>query len=106
MKNLKLHFVSDNHLNLLLLDEQFKSHIAYLDPIRIDDHNLQLKDPIEEHHELDSEAAVLSIFARGIKRIIYPDSGYDITFIDPRADRMKKGLIHHRSTIIDSVRFQ
>lgn len=106
MQRLTLHFVAREQLTRLLEDDEFRTRIDYLEPVRVDENYLQLEDPVETHQEMDSEVVILSIFARGIKRLLYPDTNQNITFLNPDANGYKRGLMHDRLVIIDSVRIE
>jgi len=73
MRQIKLNFVDPNHLNILLQDQVFNSEIYYLTPRLLSSGNaIRLTDPIKEHSSFDTEVVVLTIFARAMKRLIFP----------------------------------
>lgn len=106
MRTIKLQFVNGNHLSLLLADNLFMGDIQYLQPSKFDDKNIVLTDPIIQHGRLESEMVVLSIFARGIKRVIFPNTKYEIEFLDPYVGHQKGGLVYNDQKIIDSTDIQ
>lgn len=106
MRQVKLHFVDSNHLNMLMNDRQFLTDIGYLNPSRLDNQNIVLTDPIEQHHAIDTEMVVLSNFARSIKRLVFPNSNDDIEFLNPIVGHQKGGLVHGKTVIIDSTDLQ
>src|SRR6056297_1684308 len=97
MRQIKLHFTDANHLDTLLNDQQFTSDIEYLNPQRLDNHNIILTDPIKQHHAFDTEMVVLSSFARAIKRLIFTNSDEDIVFMNPIVGQQKGGLAHGKT---------
>ena len=105
MNSIRLHFVSREHLNLLMNDAEFQSQIEYLNPVRFENNYLDLTDTVEQHNVLDSEVVILAIFARGIKRILYPETQTQIEFLNPIVNRPKNGLRHDNLIIIDQCRF-
>jgi len=106
MRTIKLHFPNPNHLTTLLNNRNFQIEINYLKPSCIDDNNILLFDPIIEHNPLDSEVVVLSMFARAIKRILFPDSANSVEFLFPYVEQQKGGLIHNNIRIIDSTEIE
>ena len=106
MRQVKLHFVDADHLDSLMNDGQFLTDIEYLNPSRLDNQNIVLTDPIEQHHAIDTEMVVLSNFARAIKRLIFPDSNDDIVFLNPIVGHQKGGLVQGKTVIIDSTDLQ
>lgn len=105
MNSIRLHFVSQEHLNLLMNDDEFQSQIAHLNPERFENNYLDLTDTVEQHTNLDTEVVVLTVFARGIKRILYPETETQIEFLNPIVNRPKNGLRHDNLIIIDQCRF-
>src|SRR5687767_4325501 len=106
MRLIKLHFVDPRHLTSLLANAWFARDIAYLHPNRLDDHSIELSDPVEHHDQWDTEIVVLSKFATGIKRIVFPNTHYNLEFLDPVLGRHKGGLRHNGDIIIDSTDLQ
>lgn len=86
-------------------DDEFQSQIEYLNPIRFENNYLDLTDTVEQHNVLDTEVVILTIFARGIKRILYPETQTQIEFLNPIVNRPKNGLRHDDLIIIDQCRF-
>lgn len=104
MNSIKLHFVSQEHLTILLNDENFQSEIKFFNPERNENNIIELTDSAEQHSELDTEVVILSIFARAIKRILYPKTQTQIDFLNPIANRQKNGLRHDNLIIIDQTK--
>lgn len=104
MNSIRLHFVSQEHLTDLLNDELLQTNIKYLNPERNGNNFLELTDSVEQHTELDTEIVILSIFARAIKRILYPDTQTQIEFLNPFVNQQKNGLRHDNLIIIDQTR--
>lgn len=105
MNSIRLHFVSQEHLNSLMNDDEFQSQIEHLNPERFENNYLDLTDTVEQHTNLDTEVVVLTFFARGIKRILYPETETQIEFLNPIVNRPKNGLRHDNLIIIDQCRF-
>lgn len=100
MRQIKLDFVDSNHLNTLLQDQVFNSEILYLKPRLLGGgKSIGLTDPILEHSSFDTEVVVLTIFARAMKRLIFPESEHDIMFMNPFANTRKGGLIRNGTSI-------
>lgn len=106
MREIKLHFVDANHLDLLLNDQRFMQEIKFLNPNRLDRLNISLSDPIPQHGYLDTEVVALSIFGRAIKRLIFPATNFDIEFKQAFTNQLKGGLTHNGSDVIDSTDVQ
>lgn len=106
MRTVMLEFVSNEDLNALLANDGFAQDINYLMPNRLDDRKIVLTDPVPQHDRLDSEVVVLSMFANGIKRILFPDTGYNIEFLVPFANAQKGGLRHDTQIVIHSTTVQ
>lgn len=87
----------------MLNDQQFQSDINYLNPYQLDNNNIVLFDPVTQHNPVDTEVVVLSKFASGIKRILFPNTEYGVEFLNPFLGQQKGGLIHNNSRIIDST---
>jgi hypothetical protein len=101
MRQIKLTFVDQNHLNTLLQNELFKSEIHYLKPqILGGGTSIGLSDPIPEHSSYDTEVVVLTIFARAMKRLIFLESEHEILFMYPFANANKGGLVLGGTTIV------
>jgi hypothetical protein len=105
MNSIRLHFVSNEHLTTLMNDAEFQLRIEHLNPEIIENNYLNLTDNVQQHNMLDSEVVILSIFARAIKRILYPDTSTQIEFLNPIVNRQKNGLKHDNLIIIDQCRF-
>ncbi|WP_159258787.1 hypothetical protein [Tenacibaculum maritimum] len=105
MNSIRLHFVSQEHLNELLNDEELTINLDYLNPNRTGDNFLELTDTVENHNILDTEVVVLTIFAKAIKRVLYSNSQSQIEFLNPIANMQKNGLRHQNLIIIDQTRF-
>jgi hypothetical protein len=105
MNTIRLHFVSQEHLNELLNDEELTIHLDYLNPSRTGDNFLELTDTVENHNVLDTEVVVLTILAKAIKRVLYPNTESQIEFLNPIANMQKNGLRHKNLIIIDQTRF-
>jgi hypothetical protein len=103
MNAVKLHFPNPVHLSTLLSDSSFFNAIAYLNPNRLDEYNIELLDSVSNHSRFDSEVVVLSKFASGLKRLLFPASEHSIDFLNPVADQQKGGLRHGTERIIDST---
>lgn len=106
MRTITLEFTSEKQLEALLKDQAFLQKIAYFKPKKLDDKRLILFDPIEQHSALDSEVVVLTIFSYAIKRVLFPESDYNIEFISPFANSQKGGLHHNGNKIINSTTIQ
>lgn len=106
MRQLKVHFPDPNHLTMLMNDSHFMARINHFTPFRLDDNYLVLSDSNELNDNYDSEMVILSAFADGIKKILFPKTPYPIEFIDPIPRRMKGGLSHNGERIIDSTDVQ
>jgi len=101
MRQIKLNFVDPNHLSILLQDQGFKSEILYLKPqLLTGGKSIGLTDPIQEHSSFDTEVVVLTIFARAMKRLIFPESEHDVMFMNPFANTFKGGLILWDTTMV------
>lgn len=103
MRAIKLHFPNATILTNLLSDETFESEIRYLSPYTIGANNIVLFDPVTSHGPLDTEIVVLSKFARAIKRVVFPQSGYNVELFNPIIGEQKGGLIHNSVRVIDST---
>jgi len=106
MRAIKLHFVNPKHLEILLKDQQLISELQYLNSEILGNDSIGFYDPIEQHGYLDTEAVVLTTFARAIKRILFPETEYNIHFLNPGANMIKGGLTHKNELIIDSTELQ
>ncbi|HAF29441.1 MAG TPA: hypothetical protein DCG75_10380 [Bacteroidales bacterium] len=106
MRAVKLQFTDKKYLDGLLNDNNFSANIKYLSPIRLNDVNLVLFDPITEHNALDSEVVILSKFARAIKSLFFPNTAYNVELLNPVLNQQKGGLIHNTERIIDSTDIQ
>jgi len=103
MRSIKLHFPVAAHLTALLNDQNFQSDIQYLTPTILDNNNIVLYDPVTQHNRIDTELVVLSKFSRGIKRVIFSATEYEIEFLNPFLGMQKGGLVHNSERIIDST---
>lgn len=103
MRAIKLHFPNQNHLTTLLNDLQFQMDIGYLKPNRLDNNNIVLYDPVNQHNPLDTEIVILSKFARAIKNILFSNTQHNVEFLNPFLVQQKGGLIHDRTRVIDST---
>lgn len=101
MRKIKLTFTDPKHLQVLLQDTNFSSEINYLNPKSLSDNSIGLIDPINEHSSFDTEVVVLTIFARAMKRLIFPESEHDVTFMNPFANTFKSGLVHGSESLLN-----
>lgn len=106
MRAIKLEFANNVYLDQLINDTSFSKEIQYLNPNRINGTNLVLFDPVPQHDHLDTEAVILSIFARAIKRIIFPNTAFEIEFLNPFVNQQKGGVHHNGTRIITSTDIQ
>jgi hypothetical protein len=106
MRTITLDFAEKKELDVLLKNEEFLREIAYLKPEKLDEKRLILFDPIIQHYPLDSEVVVLTIFSYAIKRILFPDSDFNIEFLNPFANSQKGGLQHNGHIVINSTTIQ
>jgi hypothetical protein len=106
MRTVTLEFTLEKQLEALLKDQAFLQEIAYFKPKKVDEKRLILCDTIEQHSALDSEVVVLTILSYAIKRILFPESDYNIEFISPFANSQKGGLHHNGNKIINSTTIQ
>lgn len=105
MNTIRLHFVSQEQLSLLLEDDILNSQLEHLNPVRVNNNILEITDNVDEHTVLDSEVVILTIFANAIKRILYSETETQIEFLNPFANQQKRGLRHDNLIIIDQTRF-
>lgn len=103
MRTIKLHFTDNRFVQGLVADNQFMRDIAYMNPYQLDALNIVLTDSVEQHHPLDTEVVVLSVFANAIKRNFFADTAHNIEFLNPFANQQKGGLHHNGERIIDST---
>jgi len=106
MRAIKLHFVDPKHLEILLKDKKLSSELQYLKSEILGNDSIGFYDPIEQHSYLDTEAVVLTTFARAIKRILFPETDYNIQFLNPFANKQKGGLAHNGIAVVDSTEIQ
>ena len=106
MNRIKIHFVEENHLNLILNDEEFQLQSSYLNPVKFENNFINITDNNEFHDILATEVLILTICARAIKRIIYPDTTTHMEFLEKYPNHPKNGLRHGNSIIIDQCRFE
>jgi hypothetical protein len=106
MRSITLKFTSAKELEAILKEQAFLQEISYLTPEKLDERRLILFDPIEQNNALDSEVVVLTIFSYYIKRVLFPDSDFNIEFINTIANSQKGGLHHNGDKIINSTTIQ
>lgn len=106
MRTITLEFASSNELEVLLSDQSFIQEITFLNPVKLDYKRLVVSDHIEYQSPLDSEVVVLSIFSRAIKRLLFPNTKYQIEFIIPFVNEQKGGLHHNGYRVISSTVIQ
>lgn len=106
MRAIKLEFTDTVYLDQLINDTRFAEEIHYLNPNRINGNNLVLFDPVPQHDYLDTEAVILSIFARAIKRIMFSNTAFEIEFLNPFVNQQKGGVHHNGTRIITSTDIQ
>ena len=107
MRTIKLEFSNSEDLSKLLQDKVFLQSIEYLNPDNtINSNSIILIDPVSTHYYLDTEIVVLSIFARGINRILFPNIDNTIEYINPIVNQQKGGLVVNGKIIISSTDIQ
>jgi len=104
MKKIRLNFSKSEHLDKLLEDSLFLGEIDYLNYQR-KGNQIELTDPIVEHKLLDTELIVLSTFAYGVKRILFPNSETGLEYLYPVIGKRKNGIRLKDEIIIDSTEF-
>jgi hypothetical protein len=79
-------------LSSLLTNALFARNIAYLHPNRLDDHIIDLSDPVGHHDTWDTDIVVLSKFVTGIKQTVFYQ--YSVQYRISRSSfRQKKGRV-------------
>ncbi len=102
-RSIQLTFADPGHIDRILSDRYFSEHIANLKPVRTHEDKLVLIDPVVSHSDLDTEVVILSLFASGIKRILFPETPHQIEFLSPFPNQMKGGLHHRGEGIVTST---
>jgi hypothetical protein len=102
MREITLQFTFIAQLDLLENDHGLSVETQYLNPRRIGNCMLMF-DPIEEHNPIDTEDTVLRIFGSAIKRILFPNTPYNIEFICQFDNHFKQGLTHNGQVILSSI---